>query len=123
MVLLLFGRGWRLAPNTIFDVDPAHAKHLAAPSAGQEQEPDGVGDLPSGVLAERLDQPHQLVAREVAAAVIFNVALDPLDRIRVAPAPAHSECEHLAENGYGAVGSVGATSSGDLAVQGVDVPE
>src|SRR5215813_1853366 len=75
------------------------------------------------MLGERLDQPHQLVAREIPAAVIFGIPLDPLDRIRLAHVPANGEREHLAEHRHSAVCLIRTTDSGDLAVESVDVPE
>src|SRR5215468_837620 len=45
MRAFLFGRGRRLAPSADLkiEVGPARREKLAAPCAGQEQEPDGIG--------------------------------------------------------------------------------
>src|SRR5262249_47484276 len=63
------------------------------------------------------------VAAEIAPPVIFLVALDPLDRIRLAHVPADGEREHLRQDGYTAVGGVGGAGLGDLTVEGVNVLE
>src|SRR5262245_18707173 len=123
VVLALLGRAWRLRPDAILDVRPAHAEHFAAPGPGQQQQPDGVGGLALRMPGQRPSETDKLVAAEIAATVIFDVALDAPTRIRLAHMPAHGERKHLAENRHSAVRAVGTTGLGDLAMQRVDVLE
>ena len=64
--VFLLGARRRLRPDALAEIDvgPAHAQHLTAPRAGQQQQPDGVGRLPVRVLGQRLHQPPQFVAGE-----------------------------------------------------------
>src|SRR5262249_52769930 len=94
-----------------------------APRAGQQQQPDGVGGLLVGMLAQRLGEPHQLVAAEISPPVIFLVTLDPLDRIRLAHAPALRQAEHLRQQRNSPVRLIRTTGFRDLAVERVDVLE
>ena len=102
---------------------PAHAQHLAATRAGKQQQPDGVGRLPVGVVGERGHQPPQFVAGEVSPSMVLPVALDALARVRFAHAPAHREREHLRHDRDAAVGGIRRAAARDLPVQRVDVGE
>src|SRR5205807_1921650 len=83
----LLGMGGGLYPYARLKVElvPGRAEHLAAPRAGQRQEPHGVRGSLVRVHCQRLGEPTQLIAAEVAVTAFLVVALDALDRVVLAP--------------------------------------
>src|SRR5262249_55007789 len=117
------GRQLRPDARAEFDVIPAHAEYFAAPSAGQQQQSDGVGSLPVGMLGQRLGQPHQLVTVKISSPMVFGVLLDPHAWIGLAHTPTDGQAEHLRQQRDGPVRLIRTTGSGELAVEAVDVLE
>ena len=90
------------------EVGPLLRQHFAASRAGQQQQPDDVGELVVGVLGQRRGKPRQLLASQVALPPDLGIALDALGRIVGAHLPADREAEHLAAHGDDAIGGISA---------------
>src|SRR3954454_5170728 len=102
--LLRGGSG--LCPNASRKVQvlPFRAQHLAATSAGQKQQPEGICGLLVGMVGEGCREPRQLVSGQIAVPLALLVSLNPLSRVVRAPAPSNAEVEESGEEGDGSVG-------------------
>ena len=115
----------RLRPDALLEVDlvPPGAKHLAAASAGQQQQADDVRSLLVVVAGEHCRQAGELVGAEIPRALSLRIALDALARIVETPAPTDAEIERLPQQGNDAIGPVLGAAAGDLTMEPVAIGE
>src|SRR6516162_10750125 len=75
------------------------------------------------MLGQRLGEPDQLVAGEIAPPVILAVLLDPFRWVVCSHPPLDGEREHLAQDRNATIGLIGRAGLGNLAMKRVDVLE